>query len=125
MLSRAPNGTIWRLGADQSTTFETDADLVFGEVAIPRGAYSLWARRVDARAWELIFNSETGQWGLEHDPRFDLASVPLRWSRTSSGPEMFAADVVERGDSGELEFSWGRQELELSLLDRFVNLELT
>ncbi|MGH9335650.1 MAG: DUF2911 domain-containing protein, partial [Vicinamibacteria bacterium] len=36
VLSEAPVGTIWRTGADKSTTFTTEADLSVGGKTIPQ-----------------------------------------------------------------------------------------
>ena len=47
MLGKAPTGTIWRTGADTSTTFTTEADLDAGGKTIPAGSYSLFTKRVD------------------------------------------------------------------------------
>src|SRR5215472_429963 len=66
MLGRVPAGKMWRLGADQSTTFTTGVDLAFGDVTVPAGTYSLWARHEADHSWKLVFNSEHGQWGTDH-----------------------------------------------------------
>src|SRR6267143_125560 len=37
-----PYGKTWRTGANEPTTFETSADLKFGDKVLKAGKYSLW-----------------------------------------------------------------------------------
>jgi hypothetical protein len=107
MLGQAPAGTVWRLGANKATTIEAGGDLVFGEITVPKGAYSLFAKRVDDKSWQLIFNSQTGQWGTQHDASLDVAAVPLRWEQQQASTEQFTIEISAGGDGGELEMMWG------------------
>jgi Protein of unknown function (DUF2911) len=63
LLGKLPPAGIWRLGADTSTTFKTDIDLGFGDVAIPAGEYSIWMQRQKDNSWKLLFDKQHGQWG--------------------------------------------------------------
>jgi Protein of unknown function (DUF2911) len=108
LLAEAPVGTDWRTGADKSTTFTTDADLVFGSTTIPKGSYSLFTKRTGDKTWTLVFNKKTGQWGTEHDASQDLASVPLAWQQKDSGPELFTMELSSSGASGDLRLVWGK-----------------
>ena len=47
---------VWRVGADQSTRFKTEADLVFGGQRLPAGEYSMFAE-LSASEWTLIFST--------------------------------------------------------------------
>jgi Protein of unknown function (DUF2911) len=108
VLAEAPVGTVWRTGADASTTFTTEADLLFGPTTIPKGSYSLFTKRTGDKTWTVIFNKQTGQWGTEHDASKDLASVPLTWEQKDSGPELF---TIELAPSGTLRLLWGKHVL--------------
>src|ERR1041384_7259694 len=66
LLSRLGTGDVWRLGADKSTTFKTTGPLTFGDVKVPAGEYSLWAKKEGNDQWSLVFNKRHGQWGTEH-----------------------------------------------------------
>lgn len=111
MLGMAPHGTIWRTGADTSTTFTSAGELSSGGKTIPAGSYSLFTKRVDDKTWHLIFNKQTGQWGTEHDAGQDAVEVPLEWSQAGSSVEEF---TIEVGASG-LEMTWGTHVLALPL----------
>src|SRR5579859_4083670 len=77
LLGQLPAGEVWRLGADTSTTFTTNGDLKFGDVTVPKGKYSIWARKESDGSWKLVFNKKHGQWGTDHDAAQDFAAVPL------------------------------------------------
>lgn len=108
MLGKAPPGTVWRMGMNEATVLETEGDLVFGDVTIPQGSYSLWAKRVDEKTWHLVFNEQTGQWGTQHDATQDLAEVPLEWSKLDESTEQF---TIELADSGTFRMVWGNDVL--------------
>jgi hypothetical protein len=111
LLAQAPVGTVWRTGADQSTTLTTEANLSIGAASISKGSYSLFTKRTGEKDWTLLINKQTGQWGTEHDPGQDLASVPLGWEQKESGPEVFTIELSASGASGTLRLLWGRHAL--------------
>lgn len=107
MLGKVPPGKVWRLGADQSTTFTTAIDLAFGEVTVPKGEYSLWARREADYKWKLVFNSEHGQWGTDHDASKDLYAAPLTETKLSPPAEQVTIELAEAEGSGRITIDWG------------------
>jgi len=115
MLGEAPVGTVWRTGADSSTTFTTETDLALGGKTIAAGSYSLFTKRVDDKTWHLIFNTQTGQWGTTHDASLDLTEVPLTWEQTSSSVEQFTIEMSESSGGGEMKMLWGTHILKLDL----------
>lgn len=114
MLAQAPPGTVWRMGANEATTIKSEGDLVFGAVTIPKGSYSLWAKRADAKSWQLVFNKETGQWGTNHDAKQDFASVPLTVETAGASAETLTIDLAPASSGGVFKLSWGTQVLKAS-----------
>src|SRR5579872_6023487 len=64
-----PDGSVWRLGADDATVLHTDADLDIGGLAVPKGEYTLYVD-LDQGNWKLIVNKQLmnprgnrSQWG--------------------------------------------------------------
>lgn len=113
MLSQLPNGptpNFWRLGANQSTTFTTTADLDFGGTTVPKGTYSLWAHH-DGDSWKLVFNTQHGQWGTSHDASKDLVSVPLTQTKAGSSADLVTISLDKHDSGGEIKIQWGDLEL--------------
>jgi len=111
MFGKLKPGDVWRLGADKSTTFSTAIDLMFGDVALPAGEYSLWARREAGDSWKLVFNKQHGQWGMQHDAAQDLVAAPLKETKLSSPQEML---TISMDKSGMLVIEWGDKKLTAS-----------
>jgi len=111
LLSRLGTGDFWRLGADKSTTFNTTGPLTFGDVKVPAGEYSLWAKKEGNDKWSLVFNKRHGQWGTEHDAAQDIASVPLKMENTSNSAEQVAITLKKAASGGQILIHWGNMEL--------------
>ncbi len=111
LLGQLPAGEVWRLGADQSTTFTTAGDLDFSGTTVPKGTYSLWARKESDNSWKLVFNSQHGQWGTDHDASKDAVSVPLKQGKAGSAAEQVTIKLQKEGDGGEFTVQWGDLEL--------------
>ena len=58
---------LWRVGADQTTTFTTEADLLIGGQRLAAGEYTMFADLADPAAWQLAFTT----WDGKQDPRDD------------------------------------------------------
>ena len=112
-----PFDTVWRTGANSSTTLTTDADLTVGGTFVPKGSYSLYtlASRNGAK---LIINRQTGQWGTVYDPKLDLARIDLATRTLAEPVESFTMTLVpadpakEPGPAhGKLVLAWGTTEM--------------
>jgi Protein of unknown function (DUF2911) len=111
MLAKLGVGDFWRLGANKSTTFKTTGDLMFGDVKVPAGEYSLWAKREADNKWALVFNKQHGQWGTDHDASQDLASAPLKEENRSSSAEQVTITLKKVSAGGRISIQWGNMEL--------------
>ena len=80
-----PLDTVWRFGANMSTTLHTDLDITLGDLKLPRGDYSLFIL-YSRSGYALIVNRGTGQWGTDRDASKDLGRVALT-SRVMAEPE--------------------------------------
>src|SRR6185295_3132630 len=61
-----PYDKVWRTGANEATTFQTNKDLSIEGKTLKRGKYTLWTIPGE-ETWQIIFNSEYGQWGIGSD----------------------------------------------------------
>jgi hypothetical protein len=111
-----PYGEVWRTGANEATTFTTEADLILGGVEIPKGAYSLYTLP-SPNVWKLIINKETGQWGTEYDRALDLARVNMKKERTKELVERLTIRLEKTGErSGVLTLMWERTKLSVGFV---------
>jgi Protein of unknown function (DUF2911) len=111
MLSKLPAGGFWRLGADSSTTFTTSGDLMFGSTTVPKGIYSLWAEKGSDNSWKLVFNTQHGQWGTQHNPKLDAHKVPLKETKAADSAEEVTISLAKAGEGGMIKIQWGNMEL--------------
>lgn len=107
LLSRDPTYPAWRAGANAATMFTTDADLVVGTLAVPKGTYTLYAWVQNPDAWDLIISRQTGQWGLSYDPKLDLGRVKMTMSKPAALVETLKYSIADKGaGKGELRLEW-------------------
>ncbi|MDB5136313.1 MAG: hypothetical protein JWP37_2916 [Mucilaginibacter sp.] len=79
-----PYDQIWRTGANPATIFETSKDIKIGGKTLPAGKYSLYTKPGE-KEWKVIFNSQTGQWGIKMDgSTTDDASKDVLVANTTS-----------------------------------------
>ena len=57
-----PFDEVWRTGADEATTLETDRDLMLGALHVPAGKYALFTIPGESN-WTLVVNKVADQWG--------------------------------------------------------------
>lgn len=108
MLAMAPDGFVWRFGSNKSTTFTTEADLMFGDMTLAKGEYSAWVKHLEGDSWSLIFNSEVGIWGAPGAKREnDVLEVPLTYTLEDEMIERLTVDLREADGMGSLIVSWG------------------
>jgi hypothetical protein len=110
MLSQLKDGASWRMGMNEATVLTTPVDLTFGSTKIAKGAYSLWLKKA-GDVFQLVFNSQTGQWGTQHDAAKDVASVDMKKTPLTSPVETFTMGLVPSGSGGTLDLSWGAMKL--------------
>ncbi len=108
-----PFGKVWRTGANEATIFQTDKDLTFGDKTLKAGKYSLWTIPGE-QSWTVIFNSESGQWGVgfngeaNRDPSKDVLSVVAPPVTIEKEFEQFTIAVENTGEEHELTFIWDK-----------------
>jgi hypothetical protein len=110
MLAQLQEGSFWRMGRNEATVLTTPVDLSFGGTAVAKGAYSLWLKK-SGDSFQVVFNSQTGQWGTQHDPAKDVASVTLAKSSLPAPVEVFTMDLAQAPKGGDLELRWGTTKL--------------
>lgn len=108
-----PYEKVWRTGANEATTFETNRDLTFEGKTLKAGKYSLWTIPGE-EVWTIIFNSEYGQWGISYDgeanrkPDRDALVIEVHSVRQKRVFEEFTIAFEKTGEDAEMVLIWDK-----------------
>ena len=106
-----PYGKVWRTGANEATVFETNKTLTIEGKKLNPGMYSIWTIP-DTTTWTIIFNSESGQWGVNHkgeanrNPSLDVLSIPVHAVKQERVFEQFTIAFEKVGEEAEMVLLW-------------------
>ena len=99
-------GEVWRVGANEATTFVIDGNMNVGGKAVPAGSYTLFAIP-KADSWTLIISKQTGEWGIPYPGQeYDLARVPMKVSKLPSPVEDFTIAFDRAANACAMHFDW-------------------
>jgi hypothetical protein len=111
-----PYGKVWRAGANEATIIETDKDLVVEGKKLPAGKYSLYALPGE-KEWQIIINSQTGQWGIERSgettrkPETDVVVVTVKPKQSASMEESLVYKINNNG----IVLKWEKLEIPVAI----------
>jgi len=99
-------GEVWRVGANEATTFVPDTDLIVGGKTVPKGSYTLFAIP-KPNAWTLIISKETGEWGIPYPgEESDFARVAMQVSKLPSPLEDFTISFDHDASACTMHLDW-------------------
>lgn len=105
----APNGKVWRTGANANTKINFNKDVKLGGKELPAGEYSLYTIPGDSE-WTVIIN-KAKSWGTQYDESQDVIRFTARASTTSSSVETFTIMMTDFDKNGKksanIELAWG------------------
>lgn len=93
----APNGEVWRTGANEASEITFNEPMKLGETTIPAGSYSLYTIPGE-KEWTVILNKATNVWGAyNYNASDDLAriTVPVKLAKKSLEAFSMAFERVE------------------------------
>jgi hypothetical protein len=100
-------GEVWRTGANEPTTFETDKNLTIGGKSLPAGKYSLWTIP-QKDSWTVILNKEIPYWGdgsggkAARNDKTDVLQVVV----PVKTPKLIQEKLTIDANNNELTISW-------------------
>lgn len=106
-----PFNEVWRTGANEATTFETNQPLTIHGSILPAGKYTLWTVPKDS-VWTVIFNSKQYSWGVNSemkpmwDPNYDVADIEVPVEKLNTTVEQFTIAFDNSTDSLSLTMAW-------------------
>ena len=89
----APNGHVWRAGANEATKFTVSDDVLINGQKLAAGAYSLHI--IPGKDdWTVIFNKTADQWGsFRYDAKQDALRVKSKPAWRSESQEMLSYEI--------------------------------
>jgi hypothetical protein len=101
-----PFGEVWRVGADDATTFVPTTDVIVGGKNVPAGKYTLFALPTQNK-WTLIVSKQTGEWGIPYPgAQFDFARMEMKVSKLPSPLENFMISFDQTGTGCTMKMDW-------------------
>jgi Protein of unknown function (DUF2911) len=83
-----PYDKLWRTGANAATMIELGRDVLVAGQPLPKGRYSFFTIPTPTD-WTVIFNRQTGQWGVFYKEEKDALRVTVPTRGYPSGAEQF------------------------------------
>lgn len=97
-----PFGQVWRAGANDATTFETDKELSIGDAKLPAGKYSFFVIPNQTEC-VIIFNKEAKQWGAyKYNDKQDQLRVVVKPIIANTSVEKLVYNIT----TSEVILSW-------------------
>lgn len=106
-----PFNQVWRTGANEATTFETNKTLDINGMPLTAGKYTLWTVPKDT-TWTVIFNSKQYSWGVNAemvpmwDPNYDAVNIDVPVQKLDNDVEQFTIAFDNSTDNLSLTMAW-------------------
>lgn len=115
MARLAPNGKVWRTGANETTEITFYKNVQFGGKRVPAGTYTLFTIPGE-KEWTIILNKNLNTWGaFSYDQAKDVARTTATVSSDRESAEAFAI-TFKRVDSGaHMVLAWGNVRVEVPI----------
>lgn len=115
-----PYNEVWRTGANEATTFETNKNLEVQGSFLPAGKYTLWTVPKDS-TWNVIFNSKQYPWGVDSqmkplwDPNYDVLNIEVPIEKIDVTVEQFTIAFDNSTDNLFLTMAWDDTKISVPL----------
>jgi len=118
--SLVPYNEVWRTGANEATTFETNQDILVDGSILKAGKYTLWTIPMEG-SWKVIFNSQMYPWGINldkeayRDAAYDSLILERPVEKIEKPLEQFTIQFEENSDFITLVLAWDRIRINVPL----------
>ncbi len=115
-----PYDKVWRTGANEATTFETNKDLMIDGMLLKKGKYTLWTVP-KADRWKVMFNSKQYEWGVNEkmepmwDPNFDVLETEVATQNVEETVEQFTIAFDNKLGTLKLTMAWDNTLIEIPM----------
>jgi len=115
-----PFDQVWRTGANEATTFETNKDLTINGMSLKKGKYTIWTVPM-ANSWKVMFNSKQYEWGVNEkmqpmwDPNYDVLEIEVATKKIKSTVEKFTIAFDHTTGNLKLTMAWDSTLIEVPI----------
>ncbi|OUS02054.1 hypothetical protein A9Q86_05230 [Flavobacteriales bacterium 33_180_T64] len=115
-----PYNKVWRTGANEATTFETNKNLIIKGIYLPKGKYTLWTVPKDS-VWSVLFNKKQYAWGVNEemqvmwDPNYDFLEIDVPIEKLDATVEQFTIAFDNSTDNLKLTMAWDNTKIAVPL----------
>jgi hypothetical protein len=108
-----PYNEVWRTGANEATTFETNKDLLIDGVRLRKGKYTIWTVPME-NSWKVMFNNGQYKWGVNEkmepmwDPNLDALETEVPVKQLENSVEKFTIAFDNSTGNLKLTLAWDR-----------------
>lgn len=92
-------GVLWMPGADEATRVDTSADLMFGDLRLPKGSYTIYTIPTETK-WTLIISKEVGQFHTVYHQNEDFARLEMTVEQTAQPIEQLTISAAPASAGG-------------------------
>ena len=112
-----PYGKLWRTGANEATVIKFNKNVSIAGKDLNKGEYSLWTIPAETD-WTIIFNSETGQWGTNHNADKDVMKVNVPSKKTGTIYEQFSIKLLPEQSGANMVLNWDDTEVAVPIVEK-------
>ncbi|OSY87201.1 asparagine synthetase B [Tenacibaculum holothuriorum] len=103
----APNGKVWRTGANEAAEITFYKDVTFGDKKVKAGTYSLFTIPGD-KEWTVIISSALNVWGSYfYKENEDVARVTAPVTKSKKSIEEFSVAFDGEDNNATMYLGWG------------------
>ena len=113
----APNGKVWRTGANEATELVLYSDFNFGDKTLKAGNYSLYTIPGE-KEWTIIINTDLNTWGAYfYKEENDVARIKVPVKTGGKSLEAFSISLEDgKNDNVIMHIGWDKLRLEVPFM---------
>ncbi|NRR91979.1 DUF2911 domain-containing protein [Winogradskyella undariae] len=115
-----PFDEVWRTGANEATTFETNKSLMIDGIELRKGKYTIWTVPMKD-SWKVMFNSKQYEWGVNEkmepmwDPNYDALEIIVPAQQLDITVERFTIAFDNKTGHLKLTMAWDNTFIEVPI----------
>jgi hypothetical protein len=115
-----PYGQVWRTGANDATEITATKDIMFGNILLKAGSYSLFSIP-EKDNWTIIVNSDLGLWGsYNYNEKLDVMRFQVPSSKLEGVVyEPFTIKFEQRNEAADMIILW--DDVKVVVPIKFIN----